>query len=355
MTRPTPPTCRRPGHAAPAAEVRGDGATLRQRGRAPPVGAHPGRARLPAARPVRAQRGRRARPRGRHRPAPRHPRHVRARHPGRPDPHVDRRVRRASSSRSRSPTSPTAASGPGIAAAGGGVVGRVLRRSRGLAPTVWLFGGRPRPAPARAGPSTGATHQSLLADYYPVDARPGVFARPRRGQLVGQFIGAARRRLLALLVRVAVAVHPLRRPDAHPRALRAAAEGAGARLPRAVRSCDRRGDGAHRGEAGVDGRGVAHPLADPHAAPHLHRDAVPARSRRSRSARCCSCSTQEELGLNTAQRGLLAATDRALPVRRAVRRRAPRRQLLRKDPALIAPVPGHRRRRAAGGRRCSSW
>jgi branched-chain amino acid transport system ATP-binding protein len=58
----------------------------------------------------------------------------------------------------------------------------------GFAPGVWAY------AACRAGASSGravnqGTHPSLLTDYYPVDARPGVFAFYRAANFVGRFVG----------------------------------------------------------------------------------------------------------------------------------------------------------------------
>jgi ABC-type branched-subunit amino acid transport system ATPase component/MFS family permease len=73
-------------------------------------------------------------------------------------------------------------------AAGGAAAWGCFSMFSGLAPNVWLF------AAARAGASTGravnqGTHPSLLTDYYPVDARPGVFAAHSSASFVGRFIG----------------------------------------------------------------------------------------------------------------------------------------------------------------------
>jgi branched-chain amino acid transport system ATP-binding protein len=73
-------------------------------------------------------------------------------------------------------------------AAGGAAVWGVFSLFSGLAPNVWLFAG------ARAGASSGravnqGTHPSLLTDYYPIDARPGVFAAHSSASFVGRFIG----------------------------------------------------------------------------------------------------------------------------------------------------------------------
>ncbi len=73
-------------------------------------------------------------------------------------------------------------------AAGGAAAWGVFSLFSGLAPHVWGF------AAARAGASTGravnqGTHPSLLTDYYPPDARPGVFAAHSAASFVGRFIG----------------------------------------------------------------------------------------------------------------------------------------------------------------------
>jgi ABC-type branched-subunit amino acid transport system ATPase component/predicted MFS family arabinose efflux permease len=73
-------------------------------------------------------------------------------------------------------------------AAGGAAAWGCFSLFSGLAPNVWLF------AAARAGASSGravnqGTHPSLLTDYYPVDARPGVFAAHSSASFVGRFIG----------------------------------------------------------------------------------------------------------------------------------------------------------------------
>jgi branched-chain amino acid transport system ATP-binding protein len=73
-------------------------------------------------------------------------------------------------------------------AAGGAAVWGTFSVLSGLAPGVWTY------AAARAGASSGrainqGTHPSLLTDYYPVDARPGVFAFYRAANFVGRFVG----------------------------------------------------------------------------------------------------------------------------------------------------------------------
>jgi branched-chain amino acid transport system ATP-binding protein len=73
-------------------------------------------------------------------------------------------------------------------AAGGAAIWGMFSVFSGLAPTVWLY------AVARAGASSGravnqGTHPSLLSDYYPIDARPGVFAAHSSASIVGRFIG----------------------------------------------------------------------------------------------------------------------------------------------------------------------
>jgi branched-chain amino acid transport system ATP-binding protein len=73
-------------------------------------------------------------------------------------------------------------------AAGGAAVWGVFAMATGLAPGVIAL------TAARAGAGlgravSGGTHPSLLADYYPVDTRPGVFALHRSASQIGQFIG----------------------------------------------------------------------------------------------------------------------------------------------------------------------
>jgi ABC-type branched-subunit amino acid transport system ATPase component/predicted MFS family arabinose efflux permease len=73
-------------------------------------------------------------------------------------------------------------------AAGGAALWGVFAMATGLAPGVIAL------TAARAGAGlgravSGGTHPSLLADYYPVDTRPGVFALHRSASQIGQFIG----------------------------------------------------------------------------------------------------------------------------------------------------------------------
>ncbi|HKE76795.1 MAG TPA: MFS transporter [Acidimicrobiales bacterium] len=73
-------------------------------------------------------------------------------------------------------------------AAGGAAVWAAFATLTGLAPGVWWY------AVCRAGASTGrsvnqGTHPSLLTDYYAVDARPGVFAFYSAANFVGRFVG----------------------------------------------------------------------------------------------------------------------------------------------------------------------
>ncbi len=73
-------------------------------------------------------------------------------------------------------------------AAGGAAIWGAFSIASGLAPGVWTY------TAARAGASSGravnqGTHPSLLTDYYPVDARPGVFAFYRAASFVGRFVG----------------------------------------------------------------------------------------------------------------------------------------------------------------------
>ena len=73
-------------------------------------------------------------------------------------------------------------------AAGGAALWGVFSALSGAATGVWTYG------VARAGASIGrsvnqGTHPSLLADYYPVDARPGVYAAHTSANYVGRFAG----------------------------------------------------------------------------------------------------------------------------------------------------------------------
>ncbi len=81
-------------------------------------------------------------------------------------------------------------------AAGGAAAWGIFAFASGLAPTVFFYAG------ARAGSALGrifstGTHPSLLADYYPVDARAGVFALHRSASQVGQFVGPLAAGLIA--------------------------------------------------------------------------------------------------------------------------------------------------------------
>jgi ABC-type branched-subunit amino acid transport system ATPase component/MFS family permease len=81
-------------------------------------------------------------------------------------------------------------------AAGGAAAWGVFAFATGLAPNVFFYAG------ARAGSALGrifstGTHPSLLSDYYPVDARAGVFALHRSASQVGQFVGPLAAGLIA--------------------------------------------------------------------------------------------------------------------------------------------------------------
>jgi ABC-type branched-subunit amino acid transport system ATPase component/predicted MFS family arabinose efflux permease len=81
-------------------------------------------------------------------------------------------------------------------AAGGAAAWGVFAFSSGLAPNVFVY------AATRAGSALGrifstGTHPSLLSDYYPVDARPGVFAFHRSASQIGQFVGPLAAGLIA--------------------------------------------------------------------------------------------------------------------------------------------------------------
>ncbi|HET6948772.1 MAG TPA: MFS transporter, partial [Acidimicrobiales bacterium] len=73
-------------------------------------------------------------------------------------------------------------------AGGGAAVWGTFAMLSGLAPGIWLY------VVARAGASIGrsvnqGTHPSLLTDYYPIETRPGVFATHGSASIVGRFIG----------------------------------------------------------------------------------------------------------------------------------------------------------------------
>ena len=103
---------------------------------------------------------------------------------------VGRPPRRPSSSSCRSPTSPTAATAPAwppSAPLMWAVFTRADRRRRRSSPACTLL------YIARGGSALGktfnATHNSLLADYYPQESRARVFYAHRLANSVGQFVG----------------------------------------------------------------------------------------------------------------------------------------------------------------------
>ena len=125
-------------------------------------------------------------------------------------------------------------------------VRHVLRCSTGLATTIWML------VIARAGAGFGTavstpTHNSLLADYYDIPARPKVYSVHRAALAVGRVPRPAARRAPDVLVQLASAVHRLHRPDAGLRAPRVLAAGAGPRPLRARGDGRRRRDDRHRG------------------------------------------------------------------------------------------------------------
>ena len=146
-----------------------------------------GRAVLPAGRAVRPQHGRRARPHGVRRAAARDPRPLRPRqqrHPhgrvavagGGADPGPADRLLRRPRRRLR------------IAGTGARDLGDLLAADRPGAPACWVLGA------ARAGVGLGRAvndpvHNSLLADYYDIPARPRVYAVHRYANALGQFLG----------------------------------------------------------------------------------------------------------------------------------------------------------------------
>ena len=87
---------------------------------------------------------------------------------------------------------------------------------------------------ARSGSAIGKavidpTHNSLIADYYPIESRSRVFSTHRAANAVGAFVGPLSRRAARVRVRLARAVPRLRHPDGGLRGPRAATARAGPR------------------------------------------------------------------------------------------------------------------------------
>ena len=129
------------------------------------------------------------------------------------------------------------------------------------------------------GPGRGhPTHNSLLADYYPIEKRTEVFGFHRMANALGAFVGPLVGGLLAEAFGWRVPFFVFVIPTDRVRGPRPAA----ARSPGAATSSDEaagasRGGHRHRRAAAVVGRVGPHPLAGPDAAAHLVLAAVPRR------------------------------------------------------------------------------
>ena len=146
----------------------------------------------------------------------------------------------------------------------------------GMATTILLL------VIARSGAGMGRavvtpTHNSLLADYYPIEVRADVYGFHRMANAVGAVRRPARRRHRRRSVRLARAVLHLRHTDARVRDPRPQAEGTRPWPLRTPGRRGRRGGRRDRRRAAVVGRVGAHPLAGADAAPHLVLAAVPRR------------------------------------------------------------------------------
>ena len=143
---------------------------------------------VPAAHPLRPQRGRRARPHRLRHPPPGDPRPLRPRQPGDP---LDRRPHRRRRSRPPDPDRPLRR--PRTRACGWRCSARSAWALFSFAHRAGLDGVGPRRRPLRV-PVIGKavvdpTHNSLIADYYAPDHRPKVYSFHRAANAVGAFIG----------------------------------------------------------------------------------------------------------------------------------------------------------------------
>ncbi len=161
-------------------------------------------------------------------------------------------------------------------ALGGAVVWAFFSVMTGLVSTVFMLG------VARAGSGIGKavvdpTHNSLLADYYPPDNRPGVYSFHRAANAVGQFLGPLLAGLLAYWFGWRVPFIVFAIPTIDPRGPRPEDAGAG---PGSLGAGGHGGlgrDRRHRGGARLLRRGLAHLLEDRRPPAHLVRPAVPGR------------------------------------------------------------------------------
>ncbi len=143
----------------------------------------------------------------------------------------------------------------------------------GLAVSVWML------AIVRAGSgigqaTVGPTHNSLLADWFPIGNRPRVFSFHRGANAVGAFVGPVVAGGAGHLAELAGAVLRVRHPHRHPGPAGPAPDRARPGPPGAP------GHGRHRrrhdrGAAAVVRRGLAHGVEGREPAPHLLRPALP--------------------------------------------------------------------------------
>ena len=236
-----------------------------------------GRAALPAGRPIRAQRRRRARQDGVQRAGAGDPPLVRPRHLGDPRAWWRSSSWWPSCSGCRWPTGPTGGPGCGWPPA----APRCGARSRW--PPGWpqrRVAGR-RPGRRGHGPGGGDADPLLAAGRLLPARDPAEGVRHAPG---GQLRRAVRRpdpgRCPGAVAGLAGAVRPFRRADGRPRRAGHATPRAGPRRPRTAGGRRRRGGLPHRGGAAGVRRGVPDAVADPHAAADLVRAAL--RCRRDR-------------------------------------------------------------------------
>ena len=156
---------------------------------------HRGGRALPPDHPVRPQLRGRARSHGVRGARTGDPRLLRPHQPGLPDPRSRSPRSAGSSSRSRSPTTPTGSTGFGSRCSARRC-GPCSACSPGFATTILML------VIARSGAGMGRavvtpTHNSLLSDYYPIEVRAEVFGFHRMANALGAFIGPVVGGLLA--------------------------------------------------------------------------------------------------------------------------------------------------------------
>ena len=151
--------------------------------------------------------------------------------------------------------------------------------------------------------TVGPTHNSLLADYFPIGNRPaGVLVPPRRqrGRRVRR---AARRRRPRRAVRLAGAVLRLRHPRRHPRRPRPAPARAGPRASRSARRWASTDALCTEEPPPSFAEALAHGVEDREPAAHLLRAAVPGRVAHRLRRRWPPSSTSRSSGSTSVARG----------------------------------------------------